>query len=171
MLRLFSLRSLPRPLSILQRHFVSLPTSTPEQKVEKSEEIAEDPYLNPDWFRTPQASDGSRCIAPDYPNTPYDSYQNRNPHARYYDQQRRRNFNEPVNERFDVLSAQSFDVESTYSMRYMLSGVGIAAAVLFGIIQTIQYFDEPEGWRKNVVPRHLPFLHKYQPTQTEDDKN
>lgn len=161
MLRLFSTR-LCRP-SIPSRHLASLSASNAAPKSAPAEDAEEETYLNPDWFRNPKASDGPRCIAPDYPDTPYASYQTRSPYAQYYDQQRRRSFNEPVNERFDVLSAQSFDVETTYSMRYMLGGVGIAAAVVFGAVQAIQYFDEPEGWRKNVVPRDLPYLHKYQP--------
>lgn len=128
------------------------------------EEKFEDPnvFLNPDWYRTPQESDGPRCITPDYPDVPYVSHQFRSPYAQYTHPQARRNWGEPVHELGDMLSTQNFDVEPTYSIGYMLKGLAIAGGVFVGAIQILNYFDDKDGWRRDVVPREYPYLHKYQ---------
>lgn len=99
---------------------------------------------------------------PDYPEVPFQSYQNRDPYGKYTDPQSRRNFGEPVHERFDVLGTQSFDVETTYSIRYMLTGVAIAGGTFIGAVQLLNYLDDQDGWRRDVAERELPYLHKYQ---------
>lgn len=108
-------------------------------------------YLDPDWFRTPQESDGPRGINPDYPETPYISHQARSPYQAYDDSQLKRNFGETLNEDYDVLTSQSFDIETTYSMRYMLTGVAVAGATVFGAVQFINLFDDKNGWRRPTV--------------------
>lgn len=125
--------------------------TSPEMDTAKLEE--DNGYLNKDWFRKPQKSDGPRCIDPSYPNPPFASYQTKNPFKRYDDPQLRRNFNDPLHENYEILTVQNFDVETTYSLRYMLTGVAIGAASFIGIIQLANYFDEPNGWRRNVVDK------------------
>jgi hypothetical protein len=125
-------------------------------------------FLNPDWYRDPKESDGPRCIQPDYPNIPFASYQNKNPYEKYTDNQARRNFGEPVNEKFDILTTQSFDTETTYSMRYMLTGVAIAGATFYGAIQLLNMVDDKDGWRRDAAAREFPYLAKYQPVRQSD---
>lgn len=122
-------------------------------------------YLNPDWYRDPKESDGPRCIMPDYPDVPFASYQNRDPYGQYTDKQGRRNYGEPVNEQFDILTTQSFDMETTYSMRYMLTGVAIAGATFYGAIQLLNMVDDKDGWRRDAAAREFPYLEKYQPVR------
>lgn len=160
MIRLLSRRH-PRSCSSIRQFGRTFSSSKHEPSELAHQQAEAEGYLHPDWFRTPLKTDGPRCIAPDYPETPFQSYQARDPYKKYDDQQRRRDFNEPVNERFDMLSAQSFDIEQTYSMRYMLSSLGIAAGVTYAVIQAIQSFDEKEGWRTYAVPRELPYAEKY----------
>jgi len=176
MIRLFSRQVIQRGQhfypQILARHFASGIESTKGAVQISAEPPAgsgqSEEYLHPDWYRTPQKSDGPRCIAPDYPDTPFQSYQTRSPYNKYYDQQRRRDFGELVNERYDILGAQNFDVETTYSMRYMLTSVGIATGLVIAVIQVLNYIDDKEGWRRDAAPREFPYLHKYQFPQPKE---
>ncbi len=154
---LSAIRSIPIRQSRSIRYFTS------ELDKAKQENREDDFYLNPDWYRTPQESDGPRCIMPGYPEPPYKSYQARDAYGTFTNQQERRNFGEPVHELYDVLGQDNFDIEQTYSIRYMLTGVGIAAATLFGTVQLIGLFDDKDGWRRNVVDREYPYLHLYHP--------
>lgn len=139
---------------------LSSPTDIAKHEVQPTTQIDE-PFLNPDWYRTPQASDGPRCIAPDYPETEYRSYQLRDPYKKYTgDQQLRTEYGEPLDENCDILSAQSFDVETTYSIRYMLTSLAVAGAVFVGAVKFLQLFDHPDGWRTNAVPRQYPNMNR-----------
>lgn len=150
------------------RHFSSS-NSTGQSKDEDVLPTGENGiFLNPDWYRDPKESDGPRCIQPDYPDVPFASYQNRSPYKKYTDNQARRNFGEPVNEQFDILTTQSFDTETTYSMRYMLTGVVIAGATFYGAIQLLNMFDDKDGWRRDAAAREFPYLAKYQPICPSD---
>lgn len=76
-----------------------------------------DAPLHPDWYHLPT---GESDIDPSYPrDIPFHSYQTR-PYER--GNQLRRRWGEPVHEEYEVLSVQSFDVETTYSIPYMLTG-------------------------------------------------
>lgn len=88
----------------------------------KLDDFAGEPfYLHPHWYRFPRSSDDSRGIRPDYPDLSLEkhSYQHRDPYVCYDDQQFRRNFNEVLPEEYDILAMNSFDVEKTFSMRYL----------------------------------------------------
>ncbi len=52
------------------------------------------PVSGPDWQELEWKDDG--LAIPDYPNLPRRSYQLRDPNLKYWDQQDRRNFGEPV---------------------------------------------------------------------------
>lgn len=167
MFRLFSSRCVPRAAGLCRlqpaRCFASsLPSSTGNNAPPAGSGSGEEPFLNPDWFRPPQESDGPRCIAPDYPDVPYQSLQARSPYAQWSDPQLRRNLGEPVQEQYDALSTQSFDIEPTYSIRYMLTGLALAAGTFAGLVQLINLFDDKNGWRRDVAERDFPYLHMYQ---------
>lgn len=172
MIRCCLLSAKSRSSSILPRQalklrlFSDITNTTGQSKDEEVVPTGENGiFLDPDWYRDPKESDGPRCIKPDYPDVPFTSYQNRDPYQKFTDQQRRRNFGEPVNEQFDILTTQSFDVESTYSMRYMLTGVAIAGATFYGAIQLLNMVDDKDGWRRDVAAREFPYLEKYQPVR------
>lgn len=112
----------------------------------------EEPF-HPDLWRYPDASQdkGDHMIAPDYPRfDTFDSYQTRSPYQKWDDPQMRRNFGEALPEHFDILSVQCFDVETSYSLRYMLLGVTCFFGSMFGIIQIINAIDDPK-WRTLAV--------------------
>lgn len=83
--------------------------------------------FHPDWSRIPMKEDDVRMIG-DYPDYGSQSYQERDPHVKYFDQQGRRHFGEGVPEDFEVLSVWAPDISTRYGWAWMLGG----PAVLFG---------------------------------------
>ena len=83
--------------------------------------------LHPDWSRIPMEEDDVRMIG-DYPDYGTQSYQERDPYVKYFDQQGRRHFGEGVPEDFEALSVWAPDISRRYGLPWMLGG----PAVLFG---------------------------------------
>lgn len=152
----------------IKRNFSNIPPQSIEDEKHlqststKSSPMTESQYLkslnieepfHPDLWRYPDPSQdkGDHMIAPDYPRfETFDSYQTRSPYQKWDDPQMRRNFGEALPEHYDILSVQCFDVETSYSLRYMLLAVTCFFGSMFGIIQIINAIDDPK-WRTLAV--------------------
>lgn len=114
--------------------------------------------MHPDWYRTPSEEDDPRMIG-DYPAVPASSYQTRDPHARYYDQQNRRYFGEPVPEDYEPLIMWSFDVEERFGVGWAVASLGSLLGGCFLLYQLCG--REPSVFATQRVPKELPTVSDY----------
>lgn len=118
---------------------------------------AEQAYMWP----APPADNDDREIGP-YPHAAdmAKSYQLRSPHLQWDDATNRRMFGEVIPEEMEALSVWMVDVEETYTVPYMLSGL----AAFLGTLGGLWWFGERflKGVVKPVAsPRELPYWQKY----------
>lgn len=100
-------------------------------------------------------TDPNRPEMGDYPNPPPMLAQDKDPYAKYDDQQNRRNFNDPVNFDDDYYDMWSPDYFQTVSDKTALKHNAIFFACFFGFGATIYYLQlDPE---KPAMPRSYPF--------------
>jgi len=155
MLRLLALNSFRSGLRSIPYQLTRFASAKANHANPSNDEIDPEktPLIHPDWYRYPQKTDDPRQITPGYPDLPFESYQNRDPYKHYDDQQYRRNFGEPLPEDYDILNVSCFDIENTFSIRYMLTGIFIAGATFYGVVQFISLFNEWSlSWRLNAAP-------------------
>ena len=114
--------------------------------------------MHPDWYRTPSEEDDPRMIG-DYPVTSVGSYQTRDPYARYYDQQNRRYFGEPVPEDYEPLLMWSFDVEERFGVGWAIASLGSLLGGCFLLYQVCG--REPSVFATQRIPKDLPTVSEY----------
>ena len=114
------------------------------------------------------SSKGEDRLIGDYPEVPFEYNQYRDPYKKYYDQQNRRNFNEPIyhySDLTDVWSPDRFDLASdATAVRYNLYFIG-GVLTFFGVIYLFFYPERP------AVKRNYPYGGLYKALGgTEEDK-
>lgn len=98
--------------------------------------------MHPDWYRTPHPEDDPRMIG-DYPDVPATSYQLRDPYARYFDQQNRRNWGEPMPEDYEPLSMWSFDHETSFGKWWIIGSFGGFFGGMFCLYHLLALIPSP----------------------------
>lgn len=100
-------------------------------------------------------TDPNRPELGDYPNPAPQLAQNKDPYAKYDDQQNRRNLNDPMNFDDDYYDMWSPDYFQPVSDKTALLHNGIFFSLFFGFGAAIYYFElNPE---KPAMPRSYPF--------------
>jgi len=117
------------------------------------------PVNGPDWEDRGWKDDGLGLG--DYPNLPERSYQLRDPYAKYWDQQDRRNFGEPLHEEDDIMSIWMPDRhdESTTTANEALRNLCIAFGLLGFVYYLSTFYNEENS--SEVVPRLFPYENLY----------
>ena len=98
----------------------------------------------------------------DYPNYIEWSYQNRDPNVKYWDQQMRRDFGEPLHVNDDSLSVWMFDDMSNYKYGpyEVLLHLSIALGLLFGVFYYSEYVYDVES-KNPALPKTYPYNNLY----------
>merc|ERR1712141_346918 len=117
------------------------------------------PVSGPDWEDRGPKDDGLGIG--DYPNLPERSYQLRDPYVKYWDQQDRRNFGEPLHEEDDILSIWMPDRhdESMTTANEALRNLCIAFGLLGFIYYLSTFYNEENS--SEVVPKLFPYNNLY----------
>ncbi|XP_057312752.1 NADH dehydrogenase [ubiquinone] 1 beta subcomplex subunit 8, mitochondrial-like [Hydractinia symbiolongicarpus] len=108
----------------------------------------------------------------DYPNYQEWSYQNRDPNLKYWDQQERRHFGEPLHVNHDALNVWMPDdmTNHKYSHGEMALHLGIALSLLGAVVWYSEYvYDAPS--RNPAVPKPYPYNNLYLELGGDPEKN
>lgn len=98
--------------------------------------------VHPDWYRTPMPEDDTRMIG-DYPDVPAESYQLRDPYGKYFDQQGRRNFGEPIPEDYEPLIMWSFDHETQFDAKWIFGAIGGLLGTFYVVYKVLSQIPSP----------------------------
>lgn len=115
----------------------------------------------PEWVQQPWPDDGTGHG--DYPNWYRWSYQDRDPHATYDDQQERRNYGEPVHVSdmgLDYLMPDSVTYEK-YTPVQSMAYLGVFAAIFAFIIYFDTVIKPADGSWSPADPRPYPYNNLY----------
>eukprot|EP00112_Aurelia_sp_Birch-Aquarium-sp1_P000301 Seg1026.3 transcript_id=Seg1026.3/GoldUCD/mRNA.D3Y31 product="NADH dehydrogenase" protein_id=Seg1026.3/GoldUCD/D3Y31 len=119
------------------------------------------PVSGPDWEDRGWKGKDDGLDVGDYPDLPGRSYQLRDPYGKYWDQQDRRNFGEPLHEEDDLFSIWMPDRhdESNVSTAEAVRNLGIAFGLL-GFVYFLSTFYNDEN-SNEVVPKMYPYNNLY----------